>query len=255
VDIGTGEVIHELDGHRFLVRCHAFNTDGSLLLTGSVKFGAGYNDYEGDDTGELILWDTRTGELIRRFDETEGVFGVLFSPDSQYAYTATIWGEKTAKVWDVATGQELGQFHGFIALRLGLEENTVLSDLALVDTNALETIRRFVGDHTGGVMTQDISPDGSYLISGGTNGDLILWDYATGEQIRQFSGHTTTIWNAFFSTDGRSAYSSGYDGVVFQWRIEDWALDELRAWVQENRYIREFTCDERVQYNIEPLCE
>jgi serine/threonine protein kinase len=29
----------------------------------------------------------------------------------------------------------------------------------------------------------------------------------------------------------------------------------LRDWVHENRYIREFTCKERDQYRIEPLCK
>jgi len=29
----------------------------------------------------------------------------------------------------------------------------------------------------------------------------------------------------------------------------------LLAWVHDNRYIRDFTCAERAQYQIEPLCK
>jgi hypothetical protein len=32
-------------------------------------------------------------------------------------------------------------------------------------------------------------------------------------------------------------------------------LDELLAWVCENRYFCDFTCEERAQYRIESLCE
>jgi hypothetical protein len=44
-------------------------------------------------------------------------------------------------------------------------------------------------------------------------------------------------------------------GDVIQWRIAGWSLDELRARVRENRYVRNLTCDERAQYGVEPLCK
>jgi WD40 repeat protein/serine/threonine protein kinase/energy-coupling factor transporter ATP-binding protein EcfA2 len=254
VDINTGQVLHRLEGHEFGVRTHAFSPDGRLLLTGGLMFGAGWNDHEPGDFGELILWDVQTGELIRRFDDRIGVFDIAFSADGQQAYTAHL-GPALTKTWDVSTGQETGRFDGFCAVILGYEENTVLADMSLIDLQTNDVIRRFVGDYHGGIMAMGISADGRYLISGDTSGDLILWDYATGEKIRQFPVYTTTIWNAFFSPDGQTAYSSAYEGPVRQWRVADWALEELLAWIHANRRIRDFTCDERAQYDIEPLCE
>jgi hypothetical protein len=32
-------------------------------------------------------------------------------------------------------------------------------------------------------------------------------------------------------------------------------LDELREWVESNRYVRDLTCQEREQYRVEPLCD
>jgi len=32
-------------------------------------------------------------------------------------------------------------------------------------------------------------------------------------------------------------------------------MDTLLTWIQANRYVREFTCEERAQYRIAPLCE
>ena len=33
------------------------------------------------------------------------------------------------------------------------------------------------------------------------------------------------------------------------------SLDELIGWIRDNRHLREFTCEERDIYRIEPLCE
>jgi hypothetical protein len=33
------------------------------------------------------------------------------------------------------------------------------------------------------------------------------------------------------------------------------SLDKVRAWIDDNRYVRELTCEERETYRIEPLCE
>lgn len=254
LDAATGEVEHELEGHEFPVRCHAFSPDGSMLLTGSLMFGAGYDDHEQGDFGELVLWDTRTGELIRRFDETGGVYDIEFSADGKQAFTASFLQER-AKVWDVSSGQEIESFVGSLTVHLGVEENTLLADLRLLDLNTKEVIRSFTRGQHGGVMAVDISSDGRYLISGDVSGELILWDYVSGEEIRHFSGHTSSVWNINFSPDGQTAYSSSYDGPVRQWRIADWPLEDLLEWVKNNRAVREFTCDERDEYGIEPLCE
>ena len=39
------------------------------------------------------------------------------------------------------------------------------------------------------------------------------------------------------------------------WGLNTTSLKELQAWVKENRHVKEFSCQERVQYQIEPLCE
>lgn len=43
--------------------------------------------------------------------------------------------------------------------------------------------------------------------------------------------------------------------AVREWRLRPMTLSELLEWIPANRYVREFTCDEHVQYRIKPLCE
>lgn len=39
-----------------------------------------------------------------------------------------------------------------------------------------------------------------------------------------------------------------------QWRLDNPTLDELMAWIEENRYVGELTFEKRAMYQIKPLC-
>jgi WD40 repeat protein len=84
---------------------------------------------------------------------------------------------------------------------------------------------------------------------------VILWDFETATELARFTGHTNQVWNVAFATDGKTVFSAAYDGTVRQWRVEDQSLEELLRWIDDNRYVRDFTCEERAQHRIAPLCE
>jgi WD40 repeat protein len=75
----------------------------------------------------------------------------------------------------------------------------------------------------------------------------------TGEQLRRFTGHENIIRSVAFAPDGRSVLSGSGDDTVRQWQVS-LSLDDLVAWANDNRYVREFTCAERERYAIAPLC-
>ena len=100
--------------------------------------------------------------------------------------------------------------HGISAADDG---NIILWDLE----NGTE-VRRFAG-HDGGVITLDMSVDGSYLLSGGNDTNLIWWDVATGERIRTFEGHFGRVRSVALSPDGSQALSGSEDGTMRLWDI------------------------------------
>ena len=92
---------------------------------------------------------------------------------------------------------------------------------------------------------------GLTALSASDDGTLILWDVATGQPIRRYTGHNGPVRRVVFSRDGRSAISADSDEII-EWRIE--TLEELVEWTYANRHVQPLTCLQREQYNVRPLC-
>jgi hypothetical protein len=80
-------------------------------------------------------------------------------------------------------------------------------------------------------------------------------DYETGNQLWHSGKQESVVPFVFFRPDSRSAFSLAITGAPVQWQIGEPTLDDLLAWIQANRCVRDLTCDERAQYRIEPLCK
>jgi ABC-type sugar transport system substrate-binding protein len=118
-------------------------------------------------------------------------------------------------LWDIATGQE---------------------------------IRRF-GSPTVPVRAVLFSPDGRQAVSGGGNvqvsesrpldNSVVLWDVATGQEIRRFDGHTAPIRALAFSPDGQRILSGSDDNTMLMWDV------------QSGQLLRTFGMDDPATTNIE----
>jgi WD40 repeat protein len=87
----------------------------------------------------------------------------------------------------------------------------------------------FVGGHSRGVLSIAVSADGTRVLTGGQDGISILWDLATGKEIRVFEDRPDDAETnpVAISPDGFSALTGGYRalgsnsrGVARLWEVE-----------------------------------
>jgi hypothetical protein len=102
--------------------------------------------------------------LVLRHDSY--VYFAAFSPDGTRVVTAS-W-DKTARIWDAATGTELKVLHG----------------------------------HEANVYSAAFSPDGNRIVTASFDKTARIWDAATGSEIKVLRGHEESVNFATFSPDG-----------------------------------------------------
>ncbi|MBZ0286575.1 MAG: WD40 repeat domain-containing protein, partial [Anaerolineae bacterium] len=247
-----GDIVHQMEGHSDGTWGIAYSPDGRYLVSGGF-------------IGELFVWDAATGDLIRRLEDIgqSEVLRDLFTV-GPYLYARYNQDSPHALLkWNLANGALVSRLDipdaDMNTFAVSPDGSWLLvanydGTLRLYDASSGEPIGEpFVG-HTGGVLnalnTVVFSPDGRYALSGGYDTTVILWDVASGQALRRFRGHAGLISDLTFSPDGRTAISAAGDGFVNLWRVD--SLPELITWTYANRYVREVSCNERIQYRLSP---
>lgn len=154
----------------------------------------------GDDAGQVVVYDRKTGAEKKRWQVKGWAFAVAISPDLKQALVSERYplvfdsGRHTAvKLWDVAT-------------------STVQYDLS----------KEFKDMQ---IASAAYSNDGKILAlgrGGEGEGKIFLLDPSTGKKIRELSPiHQYGVTDLCFHPDGKHLASTGRDTVVRIWNIED----------------------------------
>ena len=71
-------------------------------------------------------------------------------------------------------------------------------------------------------MVEDVafSPDGKTLAMASREGNVQLWDVATGKLLETLKGHSSAVMAVVFSPDGRTLASGSSDQTVRLWNVE-----------------------------------
>ena len=150
---------------------------------------------------------------------------LVISPDGQTLASASA--DKTIKIWNLATGQEIRTLTGhssFINYLVISPDGQTLASASADKTIKLwnlatgQEIRRFTG-HSNYVNYLAISPDGQTLVSSSADKTIKVWNLATGQEIRSLTGYSKYIDYFVISSDWQTIATGSADKIIKIWNL------------------------------------
>jgi eukaryotic-like serine/threonine-protein kinase len=154
---------------------------------------------------------------------TASIWSLALSPDGRKIVTGSE--DTTAKVWDLATGEELLTLRGH-----GAEVYSVAfsPDGQRIVTGSMDQTARVwdttsgrrlvILKHGGAIGAVAFSPDGQRIVTGGNDRMARVWDAASGGQLLALKGSDRNwIRPAVFSPDGRRILTGSWDQTAKVW--------------------------------------
>ena len=197
--------------------------------------------FEEGVTGAMKVWEIDEPRPMRTLrGHTGAPSSVALSRDGSRAITGgrdpahlllpgrTPPGDRSVRVWDVATGTTpsvLSGHEGYVeAVALSADGRVGASsagDRTIVvwdvDQGALR--RRLTG-HEGVARALAVLQDGSRVISGGDDGTVRVWEADSGTCLSVLRGHSAGVQGVALSKGGDQALSGALDGTIRLWDLE-----------------------------------
>ena len=169
------------------VSAMALSPDGRILATSKTPHHNSISQTPIENF-RLQVWDTTTQEMLFSVPgDTAQIHTLAFLPDSRTFISSD---DGQTLLWDVATG----------------------------------TSRPIIKENEGRTRTLALSPDGKYLATGDSDGNVQLWDITTEAQqhasSQVFEGHKHHVSVLAFSPDGKTLLTTSQPGDIRAWDTE-----------------------------------
>lgn len=238
------QTVATLSGHEGTIFALSFSADGKLLTSGASD-------------GAVDLWDASAGRLLDKFKPEDGIVRSVATP--KFDHGVHIGSEGGWSVWSVG-GSSLvkrlwngGATVGILAFDPtgeylagsggGDDGRVRVWDRSYRLVHLLDPVSP--ADYTDGIA---FSPDGRWIVSGGTNNVIHVWDrtqpgwakVATDDKVLAHGG---AVWGLCFDPKGKWLASSNQspDVEIKRWDPANWTLIDKTPELQDSVYA--LVCD------------
>jgi WD40 repeat protein len=189
----------------------------------------------GTADGTIVLWNSSRDALLTRnlLGHSNLVRSVAVSPDGKTL--ASAGDDKSVNLWNtIDWSKKMPLKHPYAVSSLDFspdgkmlaaatcgsvdEDNTCdEGEVRLWYTETIERPPKLLTGHAGWVNTVAFSPNGKTLATGGADGQVLLWDVATGNYQPTEINHFGPVWSVVFSRNGEMLAAADNLGFVVLW--------------------------------------
>jgi WD40 repeat protein len=219
------------------IRGLAISPDAKLLASASPNAPPATVD----EPFEILVWDLTTHQLVKRIEQPRPAFGstvIAFLPSGEQLIAAQ---DRSFRVIDVNKGTiiktvdvpELPRTIGCLAVASEggrMATGVFEAKLRLWDTRDSKPALAWNAHDKQlpprrGISAVSFSPDGKYLLSGGLDGLVCVWDVTSGRQLLELDGRgeSTHGWitGVAIAANNRWLAATHFGGTATVWRLEE----------------------------------
>ena len=173
---------------------------------------------------------------VRTLNEYDSdVRSVAFSPDGQYLAVGTF--DNRVDVWQVSDWSRINSYsHDNVSYSNAVTSVRFIPGTHLLASAAYDSTIKIwdyrissaspvheLTAHNDAVSCLAVSSDGEYLLSGGYNGYVTLWDTGTWQAVHQMNAFTATppVYSVAFTTDNQRVICSGADEDICVYSVQN----------------------------------
>jgi eukaryotic-like serine/threonine-protein kinase len=177
---------------------------------------------------EWYYWQRQLHQQLSTLrGHTHSVLAIAYAPDGRRIVTGSA--DKTARVWDAATGnlQLLLEGHTDVVRSVAFSPDgrRILTGswdgTAMLWDAASGKVVQTLRGHDDAIFSVAFSPDGQRIVTGSRDLTARVWDHASGQELFSLEGHRGVIWSVAFSPDGGRIVTGSWDQTAKVWSATD----------------------------------